>query len=459
MGEQWYCMVIGQEVGPITPDDLKIMLEQGQIDADDVVRAGAEGDWQPVRDVFDVLNISGLDANSTASATAAVAEASASDERPDAANPTGTWYTRMLGSEFGPYTLEEICEQAARQQLAPDDEIRDGATGRWVAASTVPGLFTAAAIRQRSIEIEQARKEREQRKRKRRAQRRQPAGSPARPDDLLAGLDDLEDAEVPTADAAVSGAALPATGESLASTSTAPPPPTRTSAGASPADRPAPASLPTPSPSPPASSLGDSNAGFSSPRESPAPSTAPSEPERSPAANMMRDLAAAQLRAAQPPPRPTPRSPSKSSSGGGGGLNFDFSSLNLSGGAIGIVVAVVGVLVLGYFGYGMLDFASGAVYDQLVTLHSEFQQVAGADPQSPEFAAFYDKFKTQQRQMLSDIGTPSRGSTSDEVRRAVLALGTAIEAYRRPEMSPEDREPFVQAVERQIATLKQTFGR
>ncbi|HEX6984112.1 MAG TPA: DUF4339 domain-containing protein, partial [Planctomycetaceae bacterium] len=52
MREQWYCKIVGQEVGPVTSEDLLSMLDRGQIDLGDEVRAGTSGPWRRVSDVL-----------------------------------------------------------------------------------------------------------------------------------------------------------------------------------------------------------------------------------------------------------------------------------------------------------------------------------------------------------------------------------------------------------------------
>lgn len=52
MTEQWYCKIVGQEIGPVTSEDLAAMLDRGQIDRDDKVRDGTSGHWRLVKEVL-----------------------------------------------------------------------------------------------------------------------------------------------------------------------------------------------------------------------------------------------------------------------------------------------------------------------------------------------------------------------------------------------------------------------
>ncbi len=52
------------------------------------------------------------------------------------------WFCIITGKQFGPLSSKQIRTMAASGRLAPDDQVRRGADGSWVAASRVKGLFT-----------------------------------------------------------------------------------------------------------------------------------------------------------------------------------------------------------------------------------------------------------------------------------------------------------------------------
>jgi len=45
--EMFYCQVLGQELGPMRLDDLIAMVRDGSLSADDAIKNGLEGSWQP----------------------------------------------------------------------------------------------------------------------------------------------------------------------------------------------------------------------------------------------------------------------------------------------------------------------------------------------------------------------------------------------------------------------------
>jgi uncharacterized protein (AIM24 family) len=54
------------------------------------------------------------------------------------------WYFRVMGTEFGPVSPQELVQQAADGQIIPETEVRKG-DAPWVPASKVAGLFDRAA--------------------------------------------------------------------------------------------------------------------------------------------------------------------------------------------------------------------------------------------------------------------------------------------------------------------------
>lgn len=61
---------------------------------------------------------------------------------------TTHWYYQMMGAEFGPHTAAEMLELVRKHRLSPEDLVRKGEQGEWVAAYRIPGLF-AEEVRSR----------------------------------------------------------------------------------------------------------------------------------------------------------------------------------------------------------------------------------------------------------------------------------------------------------------------
>lgn len=55
------------------------------------------------------------------------------------------WYCQLMGAELGPFTSKQLLEMARSHRLMPDDSVKKGADGMWVAADRVKGLFDDAS--------------------------------------------------------------------------------------------------------------------------------------------------------------------------------------------------------------------------------------------------------------------------------------------------------------------------
>jgi membrane protein YdbS with pleckstrin-like domain len=55
------------------------------------------------------------------------------------------WYVRVDGTQYGPYTAEQLKTYSSSGHVTPDSEVRRGTDGRWVVASQVKGMFPDVA--------------------------------------------------------------------------------------------------------------------------------------------------------------------------------------------------------------------------------------------------------------------------------------------------------------------------
>ena len=51
MASQWYCQVLGEELGPLPWPDLVEMVRSGTVSRSDLVRREASGPWEPAEKV------------------------------------------------------------------------------------------------------------------------------------------------------------------------------------------------------------------------------------------------------------------------------------------------------------------------------------------------------------------------------------------------------------------------
>ncbi|MDB5345078.1 MAG: hypothetical protein JWP89_3455 [Schlesneria sp.] len=198
--DDWYYEMGGQELGPITFDELLTFSEQEQISADDQVKLGAQGKWRragsigrlmaalpykpvektiaptpasrpldrqppvivvapqalPEPDLEATYRAAYEDAKAKVAQTIlAQAEATyqAAEQQAQAlltwsAKPEvdRNWWGWSNGVEFGPVEFSQVFGLAKAGQLKATDFVRNGQFGQYVPASNLPGLFNAVAM-------------------------------------------------------------------------------------------------------------------------------------------------------------------------------------------------------------------------------------------------------------------------------------------------------------------------
>ena len=55
MSERWYCLAFGIELGPMSRDDLRMLASRGEVLPDSQVRQGSAGAWVAARTVADLF--------------------------------------------------------------------------------------------------------------------------------------------------------------------------------------------------------------------------------------------------------------------------------------------------------------------------------------------------------------------------------------------------------------------
>jgi hypothetical protein len=136
---EWYCRVLGQELGPMTFDELEAMAKSGALNADDEVRHASE-EWARAD------RTRGLKFAKVVAVTAA-----SQHDRTSTYIPFGEdakrkeWYYEILGQEMGPISFTEMLKAVSTGTLAFEDKARKGMAGAWNVVMDVPGLVSTDA--------------------------------------------------------------------------------------------------------------------------------------------------------------------------------------------------------------------------------------------------------------------------------------------------------------------------
>ena len=207
VSNDWYCQLDGQDLGPLSFEELHEYVRNEQLGADDQVKLGVQGKWRRVgsigrlmaalpyqavektivqrrsKPVVSVLstpefatpqNVTpAVDTEGAYRAayedarnritesilTEADAVFKAAEEQAQsllawttAPNVDRCWWGWAGGFEFGPVEFAQILGLAMSGQLKPADFVRNGQYGQFVPAANVPGLLNAVEIIARATE-------------------------------------------------------------------------------------------------------------------------------------------------------------------------------------------------------------------------------------------------------------------------------------------------------------------
>lgn len=133
---EWYCRLLGQELGPMTFDELQNMAQTGALHDDDDVRHGGSEPWDKAG------RTRGLQFSPVAT------DAAASHDRSATLVPFGEaahkreWYYEILGERMGPISFKVLAQAVAHGTLNLEDKARRGKVGAWSLVLDVPGLIS-----------------------------------------------------------------------------------------------------------------------------------------------------------------------------------------------------------------------------------------------------------------------------------------------------------------------------
>ncbi len=134
---EWYCQVLGQELGPMLFEELQQMAKTGALHADDEVRHGDSAPWAKADRVrglkFPKVSTAGVTpAHDRSSTLVPFGEAAKKRE----------WFYEIVGQQMGPISFIEMAKAVSSGTLKMEDQARRGKSGAWVLVMDVPGLVT-----------------------------------------------------------------------------------------------------------------------------------------------------------------------------------------------------------------------------------------------------------------------------------------------------------------------------
>lgn len=140
---QWFCRLMGEELGPLTSAQLLEMARSHKLSPEDYVRKGADGHWvgaYRVKGLFDEdASASGI--SKIMQAAAQAADPPAEPEPAPVKQHVEDWYCICKGRKLGPMTFEVLQALACEGELQPSDRVWTNLMPKHHTAAEIKGLM------------------------------------------------------------------------------------------------------------------------------------------------------------------------------------------------------------------------------------------------------------------------------------------------------------------------------
>ncbi len=134
----WYYQILGETFGPISSENLRELIEEGDLASSDSVSVDGVH-WQAAAEVLDLLPA--LDEPGVDDELQSLLENVTGDSHGEVRTTPEEWFCRVLGEELGPFQFPDLVRMTTTGELSADDEIR-GPRQDWIRAGDVEGLFS-----------------------------------------------------------------------------------------------------------------------------------------------------------------------------------------------------------------------------------------------------------------------------------------------------------------------------
>ena len=145
MAVQWFCRLMGSEMGPFTSSQLLEMARSHQLTPEDFVKKGVDGTW------VDASRVKGLfeDGASSSIIRAHVPPTMKKDaskkpkptkHAPPSSPAAVSWNYISDHNKVGPLTFDELVEHGKQGLLKPTDRVWSSSSPKWCEAHRIDGL-------------------------------------------------------------------------------------------------------------------------------------------------------------------------------------------------------------------------------------------------------------------------------------------------------------------------------
>jgi hypothetical protein len=150
MATEWYCLLMGTELGPFSSKQLLEMARHHQITPDDSVKKGADGNWVGAHRVKGLFEDSGASTIIMASLPPDVQQAleSAQEKAKTTAvtEPSQVnWHYISDHTKVGPLSFDQLVAHGREGLLKPHCRVWSSKSPKWCQAKEVAGLVFGQA--------------------------------------------------------------------------------------------------------------------------------------------------------------------------------------------------------------------------------------------------------------------------------------------------------------------------
>lgn len=143
MATQWYCRLMGTELGPFSSKQLLEMARSHQITPDDSVKKGADGNWVSAHRVKGLIDDSSASTIIMANLPPDVTQALESKEQPAptaAEPPPVSWHYISDHNKVGPLSFDQLVAHGKQGLLKPNSRVWSSKSPKWCEAKNIAGL-------------------------------------------------------------------------------------------------------------------------------------------------------------------------------------------------------------------------------------------------------------------------------------------------------------------------------
>ena len=153
MATEWYCLLMGTELGPFTSKQLLEMARTHRITPDDSVRKGADGNWVGAHRVKGLFEDTGAStiimANLPPEVKQALESKQATANEPAAAEPRPIrWHYISDHNKVGPLSFDELRAHGQQGLLKPKSRVWSSKSPKWCEAKDIEGIVFGQSTEQ-----------------------------------------------------------------------------------------------------------------------------------------------------------------------------------------------------------------------------------------------------------------------------------------------------------------------